>query len=174
MDALGLLYVGREGRILRVAVTGVEVGVVVCVFEATAEDGLSIALGIDGETDVGSELIRAVAGEVTGNSGIAVEERACGCRGEDGADLACLEGSHAEDGAAMEVVVREEVGCPAQAGNHGESPRGVPGVLRIHPGDGAAVGLLLLRALVEYVLGPKRKSRRGSPMVLPPLGPDPE
>ena len=53
----------------------------------------------------------------------------------------------------MEVVVREEVGCPAQARKNSESLRGVPGVLRIHPGDGAAVGLLLLRALVEYVLG---------------------
>ena len=57
IGALGLLYVGREGRILLVAVTGVEVGVVVSELEAAAEDGLSIALGVDGEAEVGRELM---------------------------------------------------------------------------------------------------------------------
>ena len=72
---------GGEGRVLVDALAGEEVDFVVDELSPAADDRLAVALGIVGETEVGRELRGRVVGELTGDTGVSVEEGAGGSGG---------------------------------------------------------------------------------------------
>ena len=140
---------GSKGRVLLVALAGEEGGVIKHESAASANDSFAIPVGIKRDSDVGRELPPGVIRELPGDARVAVVKGTCGRVRINRAGFIGNEVGLAEHYAAIEVIVRHDIGPVAQTADQGQTRRGVKRVLNIEAGDRPAQCVLLLFALLE-------------------------